>query len=248
MRLKVLACDIFRDEIAAAARGCPHELDVTMIGTDRCHEKPKQGKAVLQEAIDACAGLGWDALLIGYGLCGRLMVGIRSQDTPLVVPRSHDCLGVLFGSAARYLQYFMDNPGTYYLSGGWIEHAEGEGGDLTSQMQMGEMSFEYEELIEQFGEDNAKYLFEVMSAWQQHYKSATVILQQEDDEKALMERAETLCAPKGWAVNKLAGDLGLLRRWLYGDWNDAEFLRVPPGHTVQESHDGGIFKSEPSPV
>ncbi len=244
MHLKILSCDIFRDELAEAAKGSPHTLDILNIEIEKCHEKPKQGHLVVQAAIDDAVGSGFDALLLGYGLCGRLMVGIEARDIPLVIPRTHDCLGVLFGSSKKYMDFFLSHPGTYYLSGGWITHAGKSGGELASQMQLGEISFEYAELVEQYGEDNAVYLSQVMGGWEQHYQHAALVVQPGEDAEELRKQATKLTASKGWDVEIVEGSLDLLRRWVNGEWPDEEFITVQPGQKVIESNDESILVVE----
>jgi hypothetical protein len=55
----------------------------------------------LQERIDTADGNGYDAILLGYALCGRGTEGLRAGKTKLVLPRAHDCIGLLMGDRHR---------------------------------------------------------------------------------------------------------------------------------------------------
>jgi hypothetical protein len=56
---------------------------------------------------------------------------------------------------------------------------------------------------------------------------------------------ERICAEKGWQFEKMAGDLGLLQRWLDGDWSERDFLTVPAGRRVVATFDDAIIGLAP---
>jgi len=65
----------------------------------------------------------YSAVILGFGLCSGAVCGLRTRRLPLVIPRSHDCIGILLGSRERYMKEFAAAPGTYWLSPGWIEQS-----------------------------------------------------------------------------------------------------------------------------
>ena len=85
--------------------------------------KPMAAK--IQEAVDRTPEGVYDAILLGYGLCGNGLDGLTARHTRLVLPRAHDCIALLMGSRERYRAYFEANPGTYYRSTGWLERGKG---------------------------------------------------------------------------------------------------------------------------
>ena len=106
---------------------------------------------------------GYDAILLGYALCGRGTEGLRAGKTQIVLPRAHDCIGLLMGSRSRYQTYFDTHPGVYFRSPGWLEN-QGPGellqpANSSKQNTLGERRSR-EELIAQYGEENGNYLFE----------------------------------------------------------------------------------------
>ena len=80
-------------------------------------------RAGLQAAIDEAEAQAekYDAIALGYGLCGNGLAGLEARSVPLVLPRAHDCITLLMGSRARFESYFQDHPGVYYRSAGWVE-------------------------------------------------------------------------------------------------------------------------------
>ena len=85
------------------------------------HINPPNLKHVLQEAIDAAEA---DTVILGYGFCSMAVVGLRANGCTLVVPRVDDCIAIFLGSAQAYKQQSRAEPGTYYLTKGWIEVAD----------------------------------------------------------------------------------------------------------------------------
>lgn len=241
MNLKVIYCEILEEEVANAAHCSPHKLDISNILMESCHEKVTEGKLEIQKALDNESGKPWDYILLGWGLCGRMLTGVTARDIPLVLPRSHDCLTMMFGSREAYSTYFLNNSGTYYLSRGWMKHAGDKGGELGSQMQMGELSLDYAELAEQYGEENASYLAEILGGWDSHYNKACLIVQEHDNQAELLSQAKELVKSRRWSIETRAGSLELLKNWLHGNWNEKDFLIVNPGQTICESYDDGIF-------
>jgi len=57
-------------------------------------------RAGLQAAIDEAEADAekYDALALGYGLCGNGLAGLEARSVPLVLPRAHDCITLLMGS------------------------------------------------------------------------------------------------------------------------------------------------------
>lgn len=154
MKFKLISCNVFKREIEYAAARTKHECEIEFLELGE-HARPSKLREMLQQRIDAAEGC--DAVLLGYGLCGRATDGWRPGNRPVVLPRSHDCCGILLGSRKRFEELFRDMPSTPFSSVGYIEHGEYYFAD-------GEMMFgdSYAALVEQYGEDNARYIYEAM--------------------------------------------------------------------------------------
>ena len=84
------------------------------------HVNPGSLKAALQAAIDASAGEA-DTVVLGYGFCSMAVVGLQARNCTLVVPHVDDCISIFLGSSDAYRKQTRAEPGTYYLTKGWIE-------------------------------------------------------------------------------------------------------------------------------
>lgn len=245
MRLKAIICEVLTREIETLIPGSPHKLDVEIL-TMGLHDLGIWMRPQIQERVDAADSLGYDAIVLGYALCGRGCEGLRAGKTQLVIPRAHDCIGLLMGSRHRYLNYFENHPGVYYRSPGWIEFQKPgerlEQATLSKGKTIGERR-SLEELISQYGEDNGRYLFEQFTSYRRKYSGLTYISTGVPEEKRLVGRARAEAEREGWAFEQLDGSLGLLRRLLNGEWNADDFLVVPPGATVRATLDEGIVEA-----
>jgi hypothetical protein len=83
------------------------------------HRTPQLMTPALQEVLDGMVEPS--TVIVGYGLCGNGLAGLKSGRHTLIVPRADDCIMMLLGSYARYIEEFSAEPGTYYLTKGWLE-------------------------------------------------------------------------------------------------------------------------------
>ena len=235
MRLRAIVCQVFTREMDEVLARSPHAIDLEMV-TMGLHDLGASMRPHLQERIDAVDGEGYDAILLGYALCGRGTEGLRAGKTPLVLPRTHDCIGLLMGSRFSYQAYFESHPGVYYRSPGWIEfQAPGqrlEPAFGSAQSTMGERRT-LEELIAQYGEENGTYLYEQFQSYRRHYSGLTYISTGVPSDDACRVQARAEAAREGWTFEEMQGSLTLLERLVHGDWAAADFLVVPPGATVR---------------
>ena len=101
-----------------------------------------------------------------------------------------------------------------------------------------------EELIEKYGEDNAKYIFETLCDTLHNYTKFAYIEMGIEPDNNYEETVRGRAAERGWEFVKTTGDMGLLRRLVEGQWEPSEFLVVPPGGKIKAIYDGDILVSE----
>jgi len=246
MRLKAIICEVFTREIEDILPRCPHQVDLEIV-TMGLHDLGASMTPRLQERIDVADTSGYDAIVLGYALCGRGTEGLRAGKTPLVLPRAHDCIGVLMGSREKHRAYFENHPGVYYRSRGWIEFQK-PGQRLQPALsagrgQLGERRT-LPELIAQYGEDNGKFLFEQFTAYRRKYSGLTYISTGPRGEAASREKAREEANREGWIFEELSGSRRLLEQLVSGEWNAEDFLILPPGASMRATFDSGIVDSQ----
>ncbi len=268
MRLLALTCEVLARSVYLCAARSPHVVDVHL-NRRGLHDDPPNLRAILQGAIDAmdpggtagAAGAAgtraagapaapYDAIVLAYGLCGAATAGLRAGSIPLVVPRAHDCITLFLGSRDRYTAEFTGHPGTYWYVQDFVERSD----DVGPFAGMGAVSdaaarATFEEYVAKYGEDNAAYLMEALGGWQSHYDRAAFVDMAiaapgaaAGVEAHVREDAER----RGWAFEKLAGELILVRRLIDGDWDPEDFLVLEPGERLAMSYDEGVIRAEPA--
>jgi hypothetical protein len=198
----------------------------------------------VQGTLDKVDESKYDAVIFGYGLCNNGLAGLQSRTIPVVLPRAHDCITLFLGSKERYLDYFNSHLGTYFKTSGWIERGEasGELSQLSIQRQIG-MDKSYDELVAKYGEENAQYLYDTLYGYK-NYSQFTYIEMGIEPGAIFAKRSRREAEEKGWAYEKVRGDISMIERLVNGEWNDREFLVLPPGHRVVTTFGMDIIKAE----
>ncbi len=251
MLLKVIACEIAFRELCHCAARSPSLIDFDFL-TQGHHDTPRLGGQDIQKRIDAVPAGRYDAIVLGYALCSNILIGLRTPHTPLVIPRAHDCISFFLGSKERYQEFFAQHPGTYYYTSGWLECRQRRGDTLQAEtrafMPAGQTAAHeaYDELAKKYGEEEAKYLLEVMGEWTTHYQRGVLIDYDFVQPLNLRARVQQICAERGWSFEEVPGDLGLLQRMLDGPWEANDFLVLKPGEKVVAAYDGQIIAASPA--
>jgi len=236
MRLLLVGCGILLRELSDAIVRSPNLIDANYLPTGLHDTGSKLMREAIQQAVDAAEGKGYEAIALGYALCGTGLAGVRARSVPLVIPRAHDCIALLMGSRDKYKQYFNENPGTYYRSIGWVERED----QLVEQVAGIGMDCDLQNLIDKYGEDSGRFLYEEMTGYKRNYTRLTFIRTGLEVDDSFRQRAEAEATEKGWKFEEVEGSTSLFRRLLSGDWND-DFLVVPPGHSIVSSNDDRIL-------
>ncbi len=208
---KIIACSTVKSEIQLFA---PEDMEMEFLEYG-LHRHPHKLQKTLQEKINETPG-EFDCILLGYGLCSHGTLGLKSRTKKLVIPRAHDCIALLLGSRERYNEEFFGEPGTIYLSRGWIEH----GGDPLTQ---------FEDYKERVGRENALW---VMEQEYKNYKRLVFIKTPglEDPEKYI-DYSRRVAEFLDLKMQIISGSAEFLKKLVMGPW-DENFLVVEPGRVV----------------
>ncbi len=178
------------------------------------HTDPARLRRALQEAVDASTREA-DVIILGYGLCSQGVVGLCAGESTLVVPRVHDCISIFLGSGSAYRQQFRAEPGTYYLTKGWIE--------------VGDSPFaEYDRMVKSRGPEFADRIIRVMLA---NYKRLALIDTGQYEMERYRDYAQRTAARFGLRYEEIKGSTDLVRKMVNGPW-DEDFIVAPPGQAI----------------
>jgi hypothetical protein len=241
LRLKLIGCEVLCRELCQALVRCRHHVDVEFLPKG-LHDLGAAGMlARLQEVLARVDESKYEAILLGYALCGNGIVGLQARTIPLVVPRGHDCITLLLGSRQRYHDYFNSHPGVYFTSTGWLER--GQSLQQTSQLSLRNetgIGYSYEELLEKYGEENARFLFDQLCNYTRNYGQMTYIEMGIEPDNSFEQKTVEEAEKRGWRYEKLQGDMRLFNQLLGGEWNPEDFLVVRPGCRIKSCYDERI--------
>ena len=194
------------------------------------HRVPGKMAGTLQEVLD---GLEQPSLVVlGYGLCGTGLKGLRAGPHTLLVPRVDDCIALLLGSYHAYMREFQAVPGTYYLSKGWLESGS-------------HPLKEYHEYVPVYGEKEAMWL---MDQQYQHYERLVLVAHNQADLETYRPQAEEVsrfCERWAMRYEEMLGSDQYVRRLIElaeqlasngasAPVADKDFLIVPPGGEIRQ--------------
>jgi hypothetical protein len=245
MVLKVIACEVFYREICHCVADSPHRVDLEFTEKN-AHEKSDLLRATVQARIDAAeqGPISYDAILLGFGLCGNGVLGVGAKRTRLVLPRAHDCCTIFLGSRAAFKEHFADNPSLPFSSVGYMERGTSWIHDASTVSVPG-LNKQYEEYVALYGEENAKFILETLTT------SNEAALGDRTDNRVVFidvpelsglgfaEKARAQAEAAGKRFVKLPGNMRLIRNLVHGAWDPQEYLVLEPGQRI-----GGVYDWE----
>ena len=178
------------------------------------HMKPASLKQVLQEAIDEASQTA-DTVLLGYELCSLAVAGLKANNCTLVVPKVDDCIAIFLGSRQAYNAQTSTEPGTYYLTKGWIEVSD-------------TIWDEYQKLVERHGEALADRMMGLML---KNYTRLVYIDTGHQDQDHYRDYARMVADKFKLRYEEVQGSNRLVEKLLVGPWDD-EFVVTLPGQTI----------------
>ncbi|MGD8455203.1 MAG: DUF1638 domain-containing protein [Anaerolineales bacterium] len=209
--LQVIACaTVIEEMLPFLPEDVPYEvLDFGL------HLWPEKLKIALQEKVNE-SSQNADVLLIGFGLCSMAIIGLKATTATLVIPRVDDCIAIFLGSCEAYKAQAKTEPGTYYLTKGWIE--------------VGDNIFEeHKRMVERFGEEKAQRMTQLML---KRYKRIGFINTGQYDLERYRAYAREKAEKFGLRFEEIKGSPALVKKMIHGPW-DEEFLVVSPGQTIR---------------
>ena len=220
-KTKILACAVVIEELRSKL---PAKIECATLDFG-LHRTPEALKAKLQETIDMSSD--FDTIVLAFGLCGQAVLGLRSETATLVVPRADDCIAIFLGSRAAYLKEQHDNPGSLFLSKGWIE---GRIDDSSSPPLMPH----YQLMVERYGEERAQRMQAVYQEKYRlrHYKRLAFInTSSEINLDEYKETARQRAARLNLRYEEIPGSTAFMEKIAQGLWDD-EFVVVPAGRPI----------------
>lgn len=213
MELLIIACSVMKDELmAVSVPGVQFEfLEIGLHRTPTAMPSLIQGK--IHQADDKI-----DYIVLGYGLCGNGILGVKAETKPLVIPKAHDCISLFLGSSEARRKEQRKAPGTYYLTKGWIEEG-------TPPLAL------LEEYTQRYGRKTAEW---VISEEFKHYTRLALVDTGAYDLATYRNHARANAAFLGVAYEEIKGSLALFEKMVKGQWDKDKFIILQPGEEITQ--------------
>lgn len=238
-RFKLIACEIIAREVCLLISQSSNVIDVEFLRKG-LHDAGKDVMSMaIQKSVTAADTEGYDAILLGYARCNDGVVGIGANKTPMVIPRTHDCITFFFGSREDYEAYFSEHPGTFFRTSGWTER---NGADDDSVMSQLGINNTYDQYVTKYGKENADFIVESLGSWEENYEHITYIDMGLAIDTQYIALAKKEASSLGLSFKEIKGDWRMLKKLIAGDWDKSDFLLIPPGRSIAPDDDGGILK------
>ncbi|HNX26200.1 MAG TPA: DUF1638 domain-containing protein [Phycisphaerae bacterium] len=234
-KIALIACQALKPELESMLQDMPHIVHCEFFELG-LHDQPSNLRQTLQNALDLAEAIpSVEAVVFAYGLCSRSIEGVTARRCEMVFPRVHDCRAIILGSRKLYDAYIAEKPTSYWYSPGWLlDRPRAPSAEKLSRLKR--------EYVEKYGEDNAEYLMEMEQDWITKYNTALYVDTGVGDADELKSFTRDCAASLGWAYEELQGSRNYLRSLVECDWNDEDFVIVPPGSTVAMTDDGRVME------
>ncbi|MFP4106615.1 MAG: DUF1638 domain-containing protein [Phycisphaerae bacterium] len=245
-RFQFIGCEIIYREACHLAARCGHRVDVQFLPKGLHDLETRDMLSRIQQTVDQVEPDQADAILLGYARCNDGLVGLEARSVPLVIPRAHDCITLFFGSRDRYMKWFQEHPGTYYMTTGWAEREnDAIGSEQPAFGQTGVMKHlglteSYADMVARYGKNNADYILSTLGDWRKNYTDLLYLEMGVCDESPFIDAARAEARENGWTFRKAPGDLSLLERLFGGEW-DEDFVIIPPGGKLVARNDNDVL-------
>lgn len=116
MKTVILCCASLEKEVrlAMARKEISYPLHIL---TDNNHDVPNRLREAIQRELDGIQDA--DRVLMAFGTCGGAMVGLRTGNFQLILPRVDDCLSLLVGSMEQRYAALQGGFGIF-LTESWL--------------------------------------------------------------------------------------------------------------------------------
>lgn len=209
-RIKIVACATVIEEMLPFL---PVDMEYEVLDFG-LHLHPTKLRESLQASIDT-ASAEVDTIILGYGLCSMAVVGLTATNCTLVVPRVDDCIAIFLGSAAAYKQQARQEPGTYYLTKGWIE--------------VSDTPFEqYHRLVARYGSERADRMMKLML---KNYTRLAFIDTGQHEQERYRDYTRRTAERFKLRYEVIPGSKTLVQKMIHGPWDD-DFVVTQPGQTI----------------
>ncbi len=209
----VIACAIMKEELTHI---CPEGVSFVFL-EQSLHRTPHKMKDAIQAEIDKAEKTESKSILLAYGLCSNGILGIKAGRQPILSPRVHDCITLFLGSREKYLREHEREPGTYYLTRGWIEEKKSPLGI-------------FEEYCQKYGKETAEW---VIREELKNYTRIALVESELGVSDFHRQHARENARFLNLKYEEIRGSLDFFRKMIQGPW-DGDFIVLKSGEEATQ--------------
>lgn len=203
MKIKVIACEVMKEEMLSI-KPLPDE-EFEFVSMDY-HLYPKKLGTEIQDIIDR--SVGYDRIILAFGLCGGAANGLKATNCALTIPRVHDCISVFLSSEEGCVCDFKKEVGTFYLSCGWM---------ITEKSILSD----HKRILERFG---SKKAFRVLNRMYDGYKKVLFICTGYPSQDEVIAQSKEIASLISCEHQIIEGKTSFIEKIIRGPWDDINFI------------------------
>ncbi len=208
----MIACQNLQDEIRSVMQEADLDYPVLYLAAGT-HDTPDKMRATLQAVIDSLSGI--DYLILPMGRCGNATVGLKAERFSLVLPKCEDCINLVLSEDS--LKVYRPK-GTFFFTDGWLR-------------SVFSADREYARTTEKYGKEQSDMVMNMIYGGYQHFALLDTGLYN-------LDRARNQLEPLAKVVSVdfpiIPSPYGVLKKMVRLEFDDDNFVVVPPGKTVNE--------------
>lgn len=215
MKTVILCCASLEKEVrlAMARKEISYPLHIL---TDNNHDVPNRLREAIQRELD---GIQYaDRVLMAFGTCGGAMVGLRTGNFQLILPRVDDCLSLLMGSMEQRYAALQGGFGIF-LTESWLSSSRS-------------MERELERIRRVYPPKRAETIIRLMY---RNFDSLNVIDTGAYPVESILPRTHALAEQLHLTHRVVPGDSRYLETLLAGPWDAGRFICIPENTVITDA-------------
>lgn len=215
MKTVILCCASLEKEVrlAMARKEISYPLHIL---TDNNHDVPNRLREAIQRELDGIQDA--DRVLMAFGTCGGAMVGLRTGNFQLILPRVDDCLSLLMGSMEQRYAALQGGFGIF-LTESWLSSSRS-------------MENELERIRRVYPPKRAETIIRLMY---RNFDSLNVIDTGAYPVESIFPRTQALAEQLHLTHRVVPGDSRYLETLLAGPWDVGRFICIPENTVITDA-------------
>lgn len=212
----IITCRTILPEVEKLLDDVHSDFEIIIMDSN-LHDRPDKLRMEIQRQLDTLSGV--ELVLLPFGYCGGAVIGLKSHDFKLILPKVDDCITLFFGSRQKR-NLVNEEERTFFLTKGWLDSERN-------------LIKEYKRLSKKYGQRNADAVIHMM--YHNYHQLALIdtgLFPLDGQWKLVKKTAKLL------QINCVCcqGTDELLKQLLCGPYSNERFIIIQPHQKVEKSY------------